>query len=156
MSLRDKHPKEIVERCIAIELVKNNGAEIAKEMNINFVKEITEVDEDGKDVVVYELDYEYMLFECPMYQFQIYFQGLEKLAKEIQKEQEEVKKNEPKINTYEVKYYYFAQGMDKPDEKYLGIHKGISEDEVKDFYTNQEPEHTRDFYRSCLSVRQIS
>lgn len=89
MSLSKKHPKEIIDRCIAMELIRENGADLAAKLNPNFVKTFNEIqldeNENEVEVEVNELDFEYMLFDCPMYQFNIYFGELNKMeeAKKI-------------------------------------------------------------------------
>ena len=94
MSLSKKHPKEIIDRCIAMELIRENGADLAAKLNPNFVKTFNEIqldeDENEIEVEVNELDFEYMLFDCPMHQFAIYFGELNKME-EAKKLMEDLK-----------------------------------------------------------------
>lgn len=74
LPFKDQHPMDIFSRLLQIEMIKNLGADVVKDLNENLVTSYEE--EDGK--LVYELDYEYMLFSAPPYQFEKTFEELEK------------------------------------------------------------------------------
>lgn len=71
---KDQHPMALLTRLLHIEMIKNLGADIVKDLNPNMV--ISYEDEDNN--TNYELDYEYMLFSAPPYQFEKTFEELEK------------------------------------------------------------------------------
>lgn len=74
LPFKDQHPMELLSRLLQIEMIKNLGADIVKDLNENLV--ISYEDENGNKE--YELDYEYMLFSAPPYQFEKTFEELEK------------------------------------------------------------------------------
>ena len=87
--------------------------------------------------------------------YQNFKKGQEKIVEDSSESQEKI----PELKTFEVTYFYMAQGMDKPEEQYLGIHTGFSADSVKDeicLKAYPDKEEVRLFYRSCLTARQIS
>lgn len=67
---KEQHPMALLTRLLHIEMIKNLGADIVKDLNPNMV--ISYEDD------TYELDYEYMLFSAPPYQFEKTFEELEK------------------------------------------------------------------------------
>lgn len=70
---RKQEPHVLITKLLYIEIIKNLGAEKVKDLNTQLVNEYE--DEEGK--TIYELDYEYMLFSAPDYQFEKAFKKLE-------------------------------------------------------------------------------
>ena len=77
MNITKQPPMVIVQRYLAIEALKDLGAELVQTLNPNLVIEFVEEDEEGLEVTKVELDYEYLLFEAPMYQIELAFKKLE-------------------------------------------------------------------------------
>ena len=77
MSFKSQHPMDIVHRCLAIEIIRELGADVVKDLNPNLVKSYTEEDEEGNESEVWELDFEYMLFDAPIYQLELALKKLE-------------------------------------------------------------------------------
>lgn len=77
MSFKSQHPMDIVHRCLAMEIIRELGADVVKDLNPNLVKSYTEEDEEGNESEVLELDFEYMLFDAPIYQLELALKKLE-------------------------------------------------------------------------------
>lgn len=77
MSFKSQHPMDIVHRVLAMEIIRKLGADVVKKLNPNLVTTFTEIDEEDNEVEVNELDFEYMLFEAPIYQLELALQKLE-------------------------------------------------------------------------------
>lgn len=73
-----QRPEELLRRLFYIEAVHSLPVSLVKELNENLTETFFEEDEDGNETEVVELDYEYMLFSAPEYQFQKTFEALEK------------------------------------------------------------------------------
>lgn len=71
---KEQNPMDLISRLLQIEMIKNLGADVIKDLNPNMVISY----EDENDNTNYELDYEYMLFLAPPYQFEKTFEELEK------------------------------------------------------------------------------
>ena len=77
MSFKQQHPMDIVHRVLGMEIIRQLGADVVKDLNPNLVKTFTEVEEDGTEVETNELDFEYMLFDAPIYQLELALKKLE-------------------------------------------------------------------------------
>ena len=77
MSFKQQHPMDIVHRVLGMEIIRQLGADVVKGLNPNLVKTFTEVEEDGTEVETNELDFEYMLFDAPIYQLELALKKLE-------------------------------------------------------------------------------
>lgn len=77
MSFKTQTPMDIVHRVIAMEIIRELGADVVKDLNPNLVKTFTEVDEEDNEVETNELDFEYMLFDAPIYQLELALKKLE-------------------------------------------------------------------------------
>jgi|GEM_PF-5901406 hypothetical protein len=77
MSFKSQHPMDIVHRVLAMEVIRELGAEVVKDLNPNLIKSYIEEDEEGNETEVLELDFEYMLFDAPIYQIELALKKLE-------------------------------------------------------------------------------
>lgn len=77
MSFKKQSPMDIVHRCLVMEIIRELGADVVKDLNPNLVKTFTEVEEDDTEVETNELDFEYMLFDAPIYQLELALKKLE-------------------------------------------------------------------------------
>lgn len=72
-----QHPTKIIQRYLAIDILRELGAEEVNKLNSNLVKSYVEENESGEEIECFELDWEYLLFDAPDYQIETAFKKLE-------------------------------------------------------------------------------
>ena len=79
--MRKTPPMEIVNRMIMADALRELGPEIVQAYNPNLIVSFTEEDEEGNEKEVIQFDWEYIIFNSPIFQLELVFQKMEEEAK---------------------------------------------------------------------------
>lgn len=79
--MRKTPPMEIVNRMIMADALRELGPEIVQVYNPNLIVSFTEEDEEGNEKEVIQFDWEYIIFNSPIFQLELVFQKMEEEAK---------------------------------------------------------------------------
>ena len=79
--MRKTPPMEIVNRMIMADALRELGPEIVQTYNPNLIVSFTEEDEEGNEKEVIQFDWEYIIFNSPIFQLELVFQKMEEEAK---------------------------------------------------------------------------
>ena len=79
--MRKTPPMEIVNRMIMADALRELGPEIVQAYNPNLIVSFIEEDEEGNEKEVIQFDWEYIIFNSPIFQLELVFQKMEEEAK---------------------------------------------------------------------------